>query len=48
LKRGGAVLIVDSVDVDLDDRPVLTSRARFAADRVEFTFESWSAVAAAG
>jgi GntR family transcriptional regulator, phosphonate transport system regulatory protein len=40
LEHGGAVLVVDSVDVDLDDRPVVTSRARFAANRVEFTFES--------
>jgi GntR family transcriptional regulator, phosphonate transport system regulatory protein len=40
LEHGGAVLVVDSVDVDLDHRPVVTSRARFAADRVEFTFES--------
>jgi GntR family transcriptional regulator, phosphonate transport system regulatory protein len=40
LDHGGAVLVVDSVDVDLDGRPVVTSRARFAANRVEFTFES--------
>ncbi len=40
LEPGGAVLVVDSVDVDLDGRPVVTSRARFAAERVEFTFES--------
>lgn len=40
LEPGGAVLIVDSVDVDLDNRPVATSRARFAAERVEFTIES--------
>ena len=39
LEHGGAVLVVDSVDVDLDGRPVVTSRARFAANRVEFTFE---------
>ena len=40
LEPGGAVLVVDSVDVDLDGRPVVTSRARFAAERVEFTFDS--------
>ncbi len=40
LERGGAVLVVDSVDADLDGRPVVTSRARFAADRVEFSFDS--------
>ena len=40
LEHGGAVLVVESVDVDLDGRPVVTSRARFAANRVEFTFES--------
>ena len=40
LQPGSPVLVVDSVDVDPDNRPVVTSRARFAADRVEFTFES--------
>ena len=40
LERGGAVLIVDSIDVDLEGRPVVTSRARFAAERVEFTFDN--------
>jgi len=40
LEPGGAVLVVDSVDVDLDGRPVVTSRARFAAERVEFTFDN--------
>jgi GntR family transcriptional regulator, phosphonate transport system regulatory protein len=40
LERGGAVLVVDSVDVDLAGRPVVTSRARFAAERVEFTFDN--------
>jgi hypothetical protein len=34
------VLVVDSVDVDLVGRPVLTSRARFAAERVELMLES--------
>jgi GntR family phosphonate transport system transcriptional regulator len=40
LAPGRAVLVVDSVDVDLDGRPVVTSHARFAAERVEFTIES--------
>lgn len=40
LEPGSAVVVVDSVDVDPDGRPVVTSRARFAAERVEFTFES--------
>jgi len=40
LEPGRAVLIVDSVDVDSDGRPVVTSRARFAAERVEFTIEN--------
>ncbi len=40
LERGGAVLVVDSIDVDQEGRPVVTSRARFAAERVEFTFDS--------
>lgn len=40
LERGGVVLVVDSVDADLDGRPVVTSRARFAAERIEFNFES--------
>ena len=40
LAPGRPVLIVDSVDVDLDGRPILTSRARFAAERIEFVVES--------
>jgi GntR family phosphonate transport system transcriptional regulator len=39
LEPGSAVVVVDSVDVDPNGRPVVTSRARFAAERVEFTFE---------
>jgi len=34
------ILIVDSVDVDPDDVPVLTTRGRFAADRVALVVES--------
>ncbi len=40
LEPGSAVLIVDSVDVDPGGRPIVTSHARFAAERVEFTIES--------
>jgi len=40
LNPGSAVLLVESVDVDRDCTPVLTTRARFAADRVEFVVES--------
>ena len=34
------ILVVDSVDVDPDDRPLLTTRGRFAADRVALVVES--------
>ena len=37
---GRPILMVDSVDVDADGRPVLTTRARFAADRLELVIES--------
>jgi GntR family transcriptional regulator, phosphonate transport system regulatory protein len=37
---GRPVLVVDSTDVDLDDKPLLTKRSRFAAERVEFLVES--------
>ena len=40
LQPAQPVLIVDGVDVDLDGRPVVTTRARFAAERVEFRVES--------
>jgi len=33
------VVIVESVDVDLDGKPIVTSRARFAAERIEFVIE---------
>ncbi|NWG23637.1 MAG: phosphonate metabolism transcriptional regulator PhnF [Pseudorhodoplanes sp.] len=36
LAPGRPILLVDSVDVDDAGRPVLATRARFAADRVEF------------
>lgn len=40
LVPGRPILLVDSVDVDREGRPVLTTRTRFAADRVEFMIES--------
>jgi GntR family transcriptional regulator, phosphonate transport system regulatory protein len=40
LVPGRAVLIVDSVNITMSGTPILTSRARFAADRVEILVES--------
>lgn len=40
LALGRPVLIVDSTDVDAGDKPLLTTRARFAAERVEFLVEN--------
>jgi GntR family transcriptional regulator, phosphonate transport system regulatory protein len=40
LAPGRPILVIDSVDVDLSGRPVLTTRARFAAERVELVVES--------
>jgi GntR family phosphonate transport system transcriptional regulator len=40
LAPGRAVFIVDSIDVTTRGAPILTSRARFAADRVELVVES--------
>jgi len=37
---GRPLLVVDSVDVDADGVPVLTNRARFAADRVSLVVET--------
>lgn len=34
------ILVVDSVDVIADDKPILTTRGRFAADRVALVVES--------
>ncbi len=39
LAPGRPVLVVTAVDVDLDGRPVLATRARFAAERVEFVVD---------
>jgi GntR family transcriptional regulator, phosphonate transport system regulatory protein len=40
LVPGRAVLIVDSVNVTMSGTPILTNRARFAADRVDILVES--------
>lgn len=40
LAPGRALIVVDSVDVETGGRPVLTTRARFAADRIELVVES--------
>lgn len=40
MKPGSPILLVESVDIDMQGRPVLATRARFAADRVEFVIES--------
>ncbi|MFL9825539.1 phosphonate metabolism transcriptional regulator PhnF [Rhodoplanes sp. SY1] len=40
LAPGRPVLVVDSVDVDADGTPVVVTRTRFAAERVELVIES--------
>jgi GntR family phosphonate transport system transcriptional regulator len=40
LPLGQPVLVVDSTDVDLSGKPLVTKRSRFAADRVEFLVEN--------
>jgi GntR family phosphonate transport system transcriptional regulator len=40
LALGRPVLVVDSTDVDLDGKPLVTKRSRFAAERVEFLVEN--------
>ena len=40
LALGRPVLVVDSTDIDLDGKPLLTKRSRFAAERVEFLVEN--------
>ena len=40
LGLGRPVLVVDSTDVDLDGKPLVTKRSRFAAERVEFLVEN--------
>ena len=40
LALGRPVLVVDSTDVDINGKPVVTKRSRFAAERVEFLVEN--------
>jgi GntR family phosphonate transport system transcriptional regulator len=40
LALGRPVLVVDSTDIDADGKPLLTTRARFAAERIEFVIEN--------
>jgi len=40
LPLGRPVLVVDATDVDPSDKPLVTKRARFAAERVEFLVEN--------
>lgn len=40
LAIGSPVLLVDSIDTEQDGTPLLTSRARFAAERVQFVVEN--------
>ena len=40
LALGRPILVVDSTDVDADGTPLLTTHARFAAERVEFVVEN--------
>jgi GntR family phosphonate transport system transcriptional regulator len=40
LPLGRPVLVVDATDVDTSDEPLVTKRARFAAERVEFLVEN--------
>jgi GntR family phosphonate transport system transcriptional regulator len=37
---GRPLLVVDSVDIDGEGVPILTSRSRFAADRLELVIET--------
>jgi GntR family phosphonate transport system transcriptional regulator len=40
LALGRPVLLVESVDVDTDGKPLLTTNSRFAAERIEFVVDS--------
>jgi GntR family phosphonate transport system transcriptional regulator len=40
LPLGRPVLVVDATDVDINGKPLMTKRARFAAERVEFLVEN--------
>ena len=37
---GSPILVVESVDVDTQGRPILTTRTRFAAERIELVIEN--------
>lgn len=40
LQVGGPVLVTESLDIDADGAPLLTTRARFAAERMQFVIEN--------
>lgn len=40
LALGRPILVVDSTDVDTEERPIMTKRVRFVAERVEFLVEN--------
>lgn len=40
LAPGRPLIVVDSTDVTADERPILTTRARLAADRIELAIET--------
>src|SRR5271168_4789023 len=40
LALGRPILVVDAIDVDTDDKPLVTKRSRFAAERIEFLVEN--------
>src|ERR1700761_293788 len=40
LALGRPILVVDATDIDLEGRPLVTKRSRFAAERVEFLVEN--------
>jgi GntR family phosphonate transport system transcriptional regulator len=40
LALGRPILVVDSTDADIEDRPLVTKHSRFAAERVDFLVEN--------
>jgi GntR family phosphonate transport system transcriptional regulator len=40
LALGRPILVVDATDTDTEDKPIVTKRSRFAAERVEFLVEN--------
>ena len=40
VRIGRPLIVVDSTDVTADGRPILTTRARLAADRIELVIET--------